>query len=329
MITCPRCTETYDPTRLAALECPCCGEPMPSTLVNTQPQKVTKMDDLSFKEQKVLAEVDGVTVYTEVHLSSRDTLPNGLYRMQQVMYLGGIVNGFRPMLLSNDRPLGIDGKVDVIVREIDTFLGRRDIYKKFGFAHKRGYLLYGPPGCGKSSTLRLLEERFIERFDGVVLFWSPGQNPRGWYEQIRAREPSRRVMLVVEDLDSQMHYFEEDILEFLDGQVGLDNFVLVATTNNLDAIPSRIKDRPSRVDRLLEIGLPTEETRFLYLKSIGVDAPMAKSLAKKTKGLAIAALKEVVIATICLGDDLGPVLERLKKADLTPLDKGDESEQSD
>lgn len=281
------------------------------------------MDDLSFKEQKVLAGVDGVAVYTEVQLSSRNTLPNGVYRMEQVVYLGNVAYGFRPMPLSNDKPLGIDDKVNVIVKEIDIFLGRRDIYKRYGFAHKRGYLLHGPPGCGKSCTLRLLEERFIENFDGIVLFWSPGQNPRGWYEQIRAREPNRRVMLVVEDLDSQMSYFEESILEFLDGQVGLDNFVLVATTNNLDAIPSRIKDRPSRVDRLLEIGLPSEETRFMYLKSIGLDEAEAKRLAKKTKGLAIAAIKEVVIATVCLGDDIKPVLERLRKADMTPLDKED------
>ncbi|WCJ24994.1 P-loop containing nucleoside triphosphate hydrolases superfamily protein [Euphorbia peplus] len=40
-----------------------------------------------------------------------------------------------------------------IIDDLDRFLARKDFYKKIGKAWKRGYLLFGPPGTGKSSLI--------------------------------------------------------------------------------------------------------------------------------------------------------------------------------
>lgn len=40
-----------------------------------------------------------------------------------------------------------------IMDDLDSFLARKDYYKRTGRAWKRGYLLYGPPGTGKTSLI--------------------------------------------------------------------------------------------------------------------------------------------------------------------------------
>lgn len=276
------------------------------------------MDNLNQKSVKTIAVQGKTQFYTES--LNRSTLASGLYKMSGVRVGGEILPGFLPVEVTNDQPLDIDSSVSDILKEFADFFQRRPIFKQLGFSHKRGYLLHGPPGCGKSSTLRLLETRFVEEFDGIVLFWDNGSAVAHFYEHIRDHEKERPIMLVCEDIDSFMNEFEESILEFLDGQRGLDNFVLVATTNNLKNVPSRIKDRPSRVDRLIEIAKPSEATRFNYLRQVGVQEAAAKDLAKRTPDLSIAQLKEIVVATVCLGQPLPPVLERLKVADMSPLE---------
>ena len=37
--------------------------------------------------------------------------------------------------------------------DLDSFIRRKEMYKKVGKAWKRGYLIYGPPGTGKSSLI--------------------------------------------------------------------------------------------------------------------------------------------------------------------------------
>lgn len=270
--------------------------------------------------KQTVAVKQGVRYYTEAFHDTK--FEPGVYEMQYLEINREMVPGFEPMEVTNDEPLEIDPNINLMVKEIEDFLGRREVFKKMGFAHKRGYLLHGPPGCGKSSTLRLLEKQFVEKFSGIVLFWTRG-TVDGHYEEIRKHEPERPVMVVTEDIDRFMDYFEENILEFLDGQKGLDNFVLVATTNNLEEIPSRIKDRPSRVDRLIEVSQPNQEVRYNFLKSAGVEQKLALDLAKKTKGMSIAHLKEIVVATVCLNQDLEPVIKRLRKADMT-VEENDE-----
>ncbi|KAK6125676.1 hypothetical protein DH2020_040582 [Rehmannia glutinosa] len=42
---------------------------------------------------------------------------------------------------------------EMILKDLERFVGRKEYYKKVGKAWKRGYLLYGPPGTGKSSLI--------------------------------------------------------------------------------------------------------------------------------------------------------------------------------
>jgi hypothetical protein len=226
---------------------------------------------------------------------------------------------YMPLEADNDKPLEVSGIIGAVVTELRDFMTREEAFKQFGFSHKRGYLLHGPPGCGKTSALRLLQGRFVTEFNGIVLVWEDGYQGsaiRTFLDDVQSHNPGQAVMVVKEDIDQAAHDFETDILELLDGQRALKNFVLVATTNNLDVIPDRIKNRPSRIDRLVEIPLPDLAARQMYLIKIGVTAEMAVKMADASEGLSMAHLKELVIGHLCLGQDLDTVVERVR--DMSP-----------
>ena len=272
---------------------------------------------------------DGLLYHQKINDTQKVARLNaGVYKIEWIDMGTHYLYGFRPQEATNDQPLEVDNQAISLVGEMDSFLKKGDIFKKFGFSHKRGYLLHGPPGCGKSTTIRLLQKHFTEKFDGVVLLWAnSNESFEDHLNALKEFEPNRPVMVICEDIDSKLKHFESHILELLDGQKALDKFVLVATTNYLDVIPSRIKDRPSRIDRLVEIGNPDTKTRFKYLSNIGLDETQAAHIAANSEGLSIAKLKEVVIASVCFDEPVADVVKRLKGADMTmPANKADDDD---
>lgn len=57
----------------------------------------------------------------------------------------------------NRRPLESiileDGVLDSILQDAREFISMEEWYTDAGIPHRRGYLLHGPPGTGKSSTI--------------------------------------------------------------------------------------------------------------------------------------------------------------------------------
>jgi chaperone BCS1 len=49
-----------------------------------------------------------------------------------------------------------DQQGEGIIEDARQFLGAAEWYEKTGIPYRRGYLLYGPPGCGKTSFCQAL-----------------------------------------------------------------------------------------------------------------------------------------------------------------------------
>jgi len=62
-----------------------------------------------------------------------------------------------------------DSASDQIIANIEEFWAKEDDFRRFGFLWKRGILLWGPPGGGKTSTLQLIDQKLIGR-GGISVF---------------------------------------------------------------------------------------------------------------------------------------------------------------
>jgi AAA+ superfamily predicted ATPase len=248
--------------------------------------------------------------------STRDSLPAGMYRVLQDNM--GIF--FAKDNLTSDSLMVLpDSKTRLIIDEIKRFRNLKKRYKEFGLLHKRGILMYGPPGSGKSSSIMLLARDMIEVGDIILMC----QNPNLVCEAlriIRDIEPHRHATVVMEDIDDIIRQHGEHLLlNVLDGDHQVDNVVFLATTNYIDQLPPRIVNRPSRFDRLVEIGMPNEESRKLYFTNkTGSYTFTDKSdevydLAALTSGMSLAHLREVIASVYCLEISVTETIERLKK----------------
>lgn len=205
-----------------------------------------------------------------------------------------------------------------IVNDLAAFWNSTEKFKAFKLKPHRGILLYGETGCGKTSLIyKILEE--IKVFDGIVIQFN---DPIPWLNMapiIRRLENDRPIICVIENLDKVLDKFgEEPFLAFLDGMSSIHNVVYIATTNNIDAIPDRIKNRPSRFDRKYEITKPIDNARREYFKKklAGVKVKKYKldKLVADTDGFTMAHLREFFVSVFIFNNKYEETLTMLRNS---------------
>jgi len=213
-----------------------------------------------------------------------------------------------------------------ILKDIQNFWDRRDKYKEYNFVHKRGILMYGEPGCGKSGIIQLISQQLIDN-DGIILNIKDHEDVEYFTDFIatlRKIEPNRPLIVLLEDIDSiagENNHSTSRLLNILDGVKQIEDVVYIATTNYPEKLQDRITNRPSRFDRRYKVELPNDEIREAYIRHKlneddikGIDI---QEWVKRTDGMSLSHLKEVVISTIVMGREFEEVmgnLEGLKKA---------------
>lgn len=207
-----------------------------------------------------------------------------------------------------------DSANERIVAAMDKFWGREEIYKKRGMLFKRGLLLWGPPGGGKTATLNLLCEQLVKA-GGMVLMVRQPQLASIALAELRRIEPDRKLICILEDIEEIIvAYGEHDLLALLDGENQVSNVVMLATTNFPENLGARIVNRPSRFDERIFVDMPSASAREAYLRKV-VPEVSGDDLTRwvvDTKGLSIAHLRELAAAVFCLDHRYDEALDRLK-----------------
>lgn len=277
----------------------------------------------------------GNCYYLTSEVPLRGLLPPGCYRPghDDFGYLAQAIP------VNTDKLLSLPYKVfKDVLGNIRTFWQRKDIFKEYGLVHKRGILLYGPPGSGKTSLILQVQKLLIEEQGGVVFVLTSGQDVRnfiGFMESgFQVVEPERPLVVLIEDIDSLFRNddCEAQVLQLLDGAKQLNNIVYLATTNHLDRLEARITNRPSRFDRVYHIGFPDAKIRHYYLTHIIKGEDLAKididSWVAQTEGFTFAHLRDIVVSVILLGVPFEETLAHLRGMADKPKNVGRENGKS-
>jgi SpoVK/Ycf46/Vps4 family AAA+-type ATPase len=252
--------------------------------------------------------------------STVDQVPAGLYELGWNASLSTHV--IKKVPVNTDELYELPSEeIKNILEDIDQFWTRREIYKQYNFIHKRGILLYGEPGCGKSGIIQLCVKHIIERMNGIVINIKDEDEVRFFSEfipTIRKIEPTRPLIVILEDIDSlagEDSYSTTKLLNILDGIKQIENVVYIATTNYPEKLQERITNRPARFDRRYQVEMPSIEIREAYLNSKltkedleRIDLPVWLEL---TEGMSLSHLKELVISVIVMGKDFKDAIEHL------------------
>ena len=171
------------------------------------------------------------------------------------------------------RPLGSvildEGVKEGIVADVQDFLERQQWYVDRGIPYRRGYLLYGPPGSGKSSFIQALAGELDYSVAMINLSEMGMTDDKLGF--LLTKLPQRSILLL-EDADAAfINRRQRDadgyngatvtfsgLLNALDGIAAGEERIAFLTTNHADRLdPALI--RPGRVDMMVRVG---EATRW-------------------------------------------------------------------
>lgn len=243
-------------------------------------------------------------------------IPPGIYQIavsQQGIY-------FDPMKPPSGMLLELpEMRCEHVIKTVEHFWNSEKNYKDgndlvIGDApYRSGIMLYGPPGSGKSCTIKILCRKIVER--GGIVIMSSG-NPEflsGALQQLSKIEPNRKVIVVLEDIDSQVErYGESHYLQILDGAESINNAVFIATTNYPERLDPRIYNRPGRFSHVIKIGMPTVLAREAYLKAILKKHENVPEIVAGTEGFSIDHLTALINSCFREGRDLKEEMVRLR-----------------
>lgn len=240
--------------------------------------------------------------------TAQKTLPPAVYELE-VTYDGIFFAKVNPR---SEELLVMNDKHKEILDEISRFWDLKDKFSEMKMPHKRGFLLTGPAGTGKSSIVELVG-REVNNRGGVVFEFSDVSSFSAAYRVFRTIQPTTPIVLIMEDLDSLMDGNESEMLNLLDGVNGLDGVAIIATSNHPETIDKRVL-RPSRIDKTFLIDLPDSKSRNHYISyMLGEDSSDIDKWTKDSEGLSFADIKELYIATVLFGNDYDETVQRLKK----------------
>ena len=188
-------------------------------------------------------------------------------------------------------------------------------FEKFGMSPSKGVLFYGPPGCGKTLLAKAIANECQANFISVkgpelltMWFGESEANVRELFDKARQSAP---CVLFFDELDSiatqrggsvgdaggAADRVLNQLLTEMDGMNAKKTVFIIGATNRPDIIDSALL-RPGRLDQLIYIPLPDENSRKQIFKSVLRKSPVAPdiefdSLVRHTNGFSGADITEI------------------------------------
>jgi hypothetical protein len=185
------------------------------------------------------------------------------------------------------------------------FIRQRPRLAELGLSTRKGLLFHGPPGTGKTHTIRHLATRLPDHT--VLLVTAEQIGLLSEYAALaRLLQPA---LVVVEDVDlvardrTQMRDGCDEVmlnklLNEMDGLRESADVIFVLTTNRLSALEPALAQRPGRVDQAIEFPLPDADARRRLIALHAGRAPITNDALddalRRTDGRSPAFIKELL-----------------------------------
>jgi hypothetical protein len=219
-------------------------------------------------------------------------------------------------------PEGISGKIR---NEVTSFFGSREKYKSRGLAYRRGILLGGSPGNGKTAICRAI----ASTVDVPVLYGFLDPNDIASSLSV-AKETIVQYAPCVAIFEDADVFVSDDVtrghvLGLMDGVLSLDGLLMVASTNAPEKLDFAFTGRPGRFDSYYHLPNPGESERKKILKKALGRSRISKkdfvAAVDAMSGLSAAFVQEVAVYALlkASNQDRDPngadIREGIRKAD--------------
>ncbi|KAK9422962.1 putative ATPase [Seiridium unicorne] len=201
-----------------------------------------------------------------------------------------------------------------------SFFSSRETYTHLKVPWKRGIIYHGPPGNGKTISIKAMMHTLYSQPDPIPTLYvrslfsvgaiSVYSGPEYSIKQVfgKAREFAP-CYLVFEDLDSIINdSFRSYFLNEVDGLKNNDGIFMVGSTNHLERLDPGISKRPSRFDRKYFFPNPNHDERVAYShfwqgklkdnKDIEFPDRLCTAIAEITDGFSFAYMQEAFVAAL-------------------------------
>lgn len=220
-----------------------------------------------------------------------------------------------------------------ILNEANIFFNNLHVYEELKQPKKRGVLLYGKPGCGKTvSIIQAAKDLKLADPNCVVINWPTSELEAShvfkFFTSYSEYTPEcSKLILVIEDIGGGSHeaYSRRDevsssLLNLLDGINSVFKIptLILSTTNHPENLMASLADRPGRFDMMLEIISPPYDERidlvkFLAKRDLTEDEKDALNgkINKGAENFSIAHLQEIVIRSRLHNKSIHEVVKEL------------------
>jgi AAA+ superfamily predicted ATPase len=190
--------------------------------------------------------------------------------------------------------------------DFELFFEREDWFRQHNLPYRRGYLLWGAPGNGKSATIRVMAAHpYIQPY---TLDLSDSEEKSAdvlrLFEKAAENTPA---LVILEDLDrafptegkrtQERTVSFQTLLNCLDGVGSQDGVIVVATANDPTCLDAAILKRPGRFDRVVQYRNPDAELRRQYYLRLSpvLTGEQFEIAIEQTEGFSFAQLRETFI----------------------------------